>query len=59
MTVTDHKIHEIIRLENCGTWHVERADAALKSGQTEVAQRHDLVAFRLFRQVHELRALWG
>ena len=42
------------QLENCASWHMERAEMATKHGDTFAAERHDMIAFRLFREAHEL-----
>ena len=44
-----------IVLRNVASWHMDRCDEAIRAGNTEAADRHDAIAFRLFMQARALR----
>lgn len=43
------------RLANCAEWHFERAEHCERNGNEIDAERHHLIAFRLFRAAHEAK----
>lgn len=44
----------VIVLRNVAAWHVDRHEEAARAGKTEIAERHDAIAYRLFKQAREL-----
>lgn len=53
--MTDRKT----QLENCAVWHMAEMDRALAQGNSVKAEHHDMLAFRLFREAHELSRING
>lgn len=44
----------ITRLRNCADWHMQQSEKQERLGNKEKAERHDIIAFRLFRQARDL-----
>lgn len=44
-------------LRNVASWHTDRAEAARAEGRTDAAERHDTIAYRLFKEARALRGL--
>jgi hypothetical protein len=42
-------------LRNVARWHNDRADEAIRAGNKAAAERHETIAFRLFREARDLR----
>ena len=44
----------IIRLRNCADWHMQQSEKQERLGNKQKAERHDIIAFGLFKRAHDL-----
>lgn len=43
-----------MQLRNCASWHIEKRDHHEAKGERTIAERHDMIAFRLFKRAREI-----
>ena len=44
-----------VQLANCAAWHTQQSEKQARLGNHSKAERHDIIAFILFRKAHDLK----